>query len=601
MTRLALLLACVAWTAAQAQPVFTGDPIDSSTGDPYVMLPGVPLIHPGDDEKYGTQDDRFDPMLVGDVDLVVRTRGGYAGGPIPPPHASVAAAPAVVAGGAATGTGSQAVVQGIFSDGLPPALAGNPLTGPELDGRPLLVLAYADLDGDGVVGATSADGSADDQIERQEILVLAGRQTASFTAGVATASMALYVGAPASAGGLGVVVAAGATTGSTPFLYFDGPYVTTLLPYVPPLDPDRIIGSNGVGGPVPFELLTDFELEFDERTFAPAPDHPLVGTPFAIPLDGSSVTVDVLRVNGGAAAAVACGRPVDPATFVADPARRLVPAVGPGGTRTLYEGVDSIALASDGAGGAASVDCFVVDRLGNATDPPAGGFAATLEAGEGLRIVAPDADGDPRREPVVFANAAALTVQLDDAGAANPAPVVDRLLFVVAGSPVGALRVELGAGPGGPGGNAGTLGAGRTRLRFGRRPSQGRLEVQTLFAPAGAVDAGTAPVAVSVVAARGPVFARTVPAGAMRANGKGTKFRFREPRTAPSPRVERLVLRRMRSGAWSVRLRVHGVDLSGVPPSIPEVGVGVSVGASAFAAPHGCRANRPGTVTTCAR
>ena len=453
------VLLVVSSRAAHAQlPVFAGDPVNPSTGSPYIILPGVPLVDPGPDGRFGNGDDLIDPTIVGDVDLVVRTGGGYAGGAIPAPHAGVVAAPGVTVGGTATASGNTITVQGILSDGKGPSVTGNPLTGPELDGRPLLAIAYADLDGDGFIGPTAADGDADDEIERQEILVPAGRAAASITGGIATGTLALTAGAPASAGGLGVVVTAGAATGTTPFLYFDGPWIATLLPYMPPLDPKRIIGGNGRGGPDPSHLLADFELEF-EKTFLPAPDDPILGTPYAIPLDGTSQTVDLARAESGAVSGVAFGRPVDPATFVADPARRLLPAVGPSGARTLLEGIGSIALASDGPGGAVSVDCFLADRLGNATDPPPGGYAVTLEAGPRLRIVSPDTDGDPHTEPLVFASAAAIALVIDDAGVPASAAVADHLVAVRGGAPVSELRADLAAGPGG-GGTGGGGGGG---------------------------------------------------------------------------------------------------------------------------------------------
>src|SRR5262249_25821075 len=93
-------------------PVFAGDPIDPTTGSPYIILPGVPLVNPGPDGRFGNSDDLIDPSIVGDVDLVVRTGGGYAGGPIPAPHAGVAAAPVVTVGGTSA-------FQGILSDGQP--------------------------------------------------------------------------------------------------------------------------------------------------------------------------------------------------------------------------------------------------------------------------------------------------------------------------------------------------------------------------------------------------------------------------------------------------------------------------------------------------
>ena len=152
MTRAASLAALVILlaTGAQAQPVFSGDPVDPSTGLPWVIQPGAPLYSPGDDEKFDTNDDVLQPGTLGDVDLVIRSVA-FAGA-IPATAASVATAPVVIAGGAPTGLGSDAVFQLAVSDGAAAPAAGNPLTGPELNGRGALILAYADLDGDGVVG-----------------------------------------------------------------------------------------------------------------------------------------------------------------------------------------------------------------------------------------------------------------------------------------------------------------------------------------------------------------------------------------------------------------------------------------------------------------
>lgn len=595
----ALLLA---GTAAATPAVFSGDPVDPSSGLPYVILPGVPLVHPGADGKFGTTDDLVDPGMVGDVDLVVRTGGGYAGGAIPPPHAGVAAAPAVTVGGGATATGSDVAFQAIVSDGAPPFVTGNLLAAADLDGRPAFAVAYADLDGDGFIGPTAVDGDADDQVERQETLVPAGRQAASIAGGVATGTLALSIGAPASVGGLGVVVTAGASTGTTPFLYFDGPWIATLLPYMPPLDPDRIIGSNGVGGPEPSSLLADFELEI-EKTFTPAPNHPLLGTPYAIPVDGSSPTVDLLRGESGSAVAVACGRPLDVATFVADPTRRLVPAVDPGGARAVYEPVDAIALASDGDGGAATLACFVVDRLGNATDPPPGGFAVTLEAGPRLRLPEPDTDGDPGRETITFTTAAARTLIVDDAGVPATSPVTDRVVVVRDGAPVGTLTVALAAGPGGGTGGSSALGETKTKLRFVPEPLRGRLTVAAeITAGAPMLDPAAQGLTLTLGAGGATFYTRTVAPGVMTTNELRTTFRFRDPSTVTAGRVTRLTVRRRRSSTtYAVRLRARDVDLTGVTPDVAALTLAISIGPLAFDGQLVCTPNRGATVTTCVR
>jgi hypothetical protein len=608
MTRVfvvALLLALSRGAGAQA--VFSGDPIDPTTGAPYMMLPGVPLVHPGEDGRFGEghdDDDFIDTGLVGDVDLVMRTGGGWAGGPIPTPHAGLANAPVAVTGGTATGAGNRIAFQAIVSDGLPPAVTGNALGASDLNGRPVLAIAFGDLDGDGVIGPTAADGTADDAVERQEIVTPVGRQAAPIAGGVANGSLALTVGAPASIGGLGVVVGGGATTGDTPFLYFDGPWIATLLPYMPPVDPDRIIGSNGVGGPDPAALLTDFELE-PEDVFSPAPNHPVLGTPYAIPVDGSSVTVDLVRSESGAAVGVACGRAVDPATFVPGPARRLLPAVGPTGVRTLVEPLDAVALASDGAGGAQSIDCFVVDRLGNATDPPPSGFTVTFEAGARTRIVSPDTDGDPMREPVAFGTAAAVTLVVDDAGAAAATPMVDRVVASRGGVPVGALRVDLAAGPGGPGGpGPGTPGAlGETAVKMRLKPSavRGRLSATTKFDPGASFDPIASGLRLEVGLGEATVYVRTIAPGQMTTKGRRTTFRYRDPSAYGSGRIARLLVRRDGGTMQLVRLRVRVLDLESAAMTSPSAVLRIEAGSAAFVGELACSANRSATVTTCRR
>ena len=66
---LAVALACVGVRETHAQQVFSGDPVDPSTSDPYPMMPGVGLVLPGPDEDFGTGDDIVSGALAGDIDL----------------------------------------------------------------------------------------------------------------------------------------------------------------------------------------------------------------------------------------------------------------------------------------------------------------------------------------------------------------------------------------------------------------------------------------------------------------------------------------------------------------------------------------------------
>jgi hypothetical protein len=335
--------------------------------------------------------------------------------------------------------------------------------------------------------------------------------------------------------------------------------------------------------------------------------------------------VDLVRAESGAVSGVAFGRPVDPATFVADPARRLLPAVGSSGVRTLLEGIGSIALASDGPGGAVSVDCFLADRLGNATDPPPGGYAVTLEAGPRLRIVSPDTDGDPHTEPLVFASAAAIALVIDDAGVPASAAVADHLVAVRGGAPVSELRADLAAGPGGGGGGgtggsgggggggsggggggggvaAAPLGRGTVTLRFETTRKPARLSVTARFDAAGAaVDPAAQGMTISLTAGSTTIYARTLAPRAMTANRSRTMFAFHDSVTTDMGRIRKLsVHRRKRTSTWITQLRVANID-PGITPSATSATATLTVGSSAFAGDLACTPNRKATVTTCVR
>jgi len=569
--------------------VFDGDPIDPDTDQPRVLLPGVGLIDPGPNDKYGDGDDVFDASFTGDVDLVLRTGGTYAGGAFPPPAAGIASAPTVTAGGEALG-GSKVAFDVVVSDGATSPPAGHPLTGPELDGHGTVVFAYADLDGDGFIGPTNADGTADNEVERQEVLTPVGRQVGVILAGAASGSLGVSLGAPASAGGLGLVLVAGATTGASPPLFIDGPWIATLLPFMPSTDPHRILGGTS-HAPDP-DTLADIELEMDsERHWVPTPDHPVIGTPLAIPLDGSSITVDLARAVSGPAVGAGIGVPIDVATYVAAPDRRLLPARDPTGTTRVLVDVDTpIALADDGPGDAVTVLVYAADLLANPTDPAAA-LGVALEVGGALRIATPDSDGDPRRETVTLASAASVAITLDDSGAAGDFSGPDRLIATVGGVPTAALDVQVGD-PLAPT----TWSSARAVLRRGSDPDRGTVRAGCEFE---SDPASIAPVlqgaTVTLLQGAEVLYERTIPPGAFTANGLGTRFAFRDPADVSEGRIRSLILERRRStpAAHKLRLTIRPVDLSAADPDGSaltfrvQVGGAVVTGALSCASPTG--------------
>jgi len=438
---LAMTALLPAIVAAQPFPVLDGDPVDPSVGRAYQILPGVPLILPQANGK-------FDPPIVvsgtiGDVDLVIRA-GSPAVGPSMPAPAEVP--PVAIAGGTRVVDGSEVPFTVIVSDGS--AGLGVPLLGPQMDGLPVIVFAFADLDGDGFVGPTAADsaGLLDDTRERQESDFVVGRTAAVFVNGVATGSVAVWRGAPASSGGLDVVLVAAAYVGpfSPQFMLGnvpDGPAVSTMLPFFPRFDPTRVVDAKGQGGPAGPDVRLGVSLE---AAFDPPVGDAELGTPFALPTDGSSPTIDRAVVQSGAMSRARFVRPSVAAGFPTGTEMALLP----GAAGTLWEPLDHASLPDDGPGNPVVARLVPVDLFDNVTDPPAGA-TVTLVAGAGVRIASPDSDGDPAVETVALASAAGVDVVLDDTGTAADGPGSSMLTVLRDGLPVDELALTLTIGGGG--------------------------------------------------------------------------------------------------------------------------------------------------------
>jgi hypothetical protein len=410
--------------SSHAQQVLSGDPIDPGTSLAYPLMPGRPLMLPGADEDFGTSDDVINLGIVGDVDLVVRV-GDVPAGVIPPP-AGAAGGPTLqstVAGGGASGQGAETsfTVHASTGSGSPPY--GTTVTASDLNGRPLSVYAFGDLDGDGVIGPTNADGAADNPLELQEAHAYAGRQVGQMAAGRMSGSLGVHVAAPASLGGLVVVLAAGAYTGAdVDALYTDGTPIYTAWPFFPPLDPARVIGNGNVPPP---DASLPSELKFDiEDNFLPAPGHPQLGTPFALPTSGTEPSTDqYVSVSGGAHAAHFFEE-VDPVAYraVSRPILRPAPATS-GSGRVLVLPATAVAIEADGGATQRALRLLPVDIFGNVADPSVGGLSVELTAVGAVEIVSPDEDANPSIETVNLASAVGVVVLLDDLGSPGDARI----------------------------------------------------------------------------------------------------------------------------------------------------------------------------------
>ncbi len=439
-------VAVLVWasTPVGAQQVLSGDPIDPATGQAYPILPGLPLLLPGPDQDFGTADDIIDTLITGDTDLVVRV-GTLGAGAIPPPAAAPGGAglSTLNAGGGSSGIGTEIPFTVLISDGSGTPPYGNVVTAADLDFRGVTVYAFADLDGDGVVGPTNVDGSADNALERQEATGYVGRQVGQFSAGLHSGSLGIQLAAPASIGGLMVSLSAGAYTGVDPAVQFsDGPFIQTLWPYFPPLDPARVVGNGSAAAPDP---NAPSELKFDpERNYLPAPDHAVLGTPFGIPVDGSEPTTDQLVVYSGPATSARFADEITAGGFRSISRVRLRPAPSSdGNSRVLVLPLEAVSIPADAGNSQRSLRLFAVDIFGNVADPPPGGFSVDLVAGSGLSIVSPDSDADTSTETIILADATGATVVIDDTAVS----VNSRLDLLQGQRILGSLPAHIGASP----------------------------------------------------------------------------------------------------------------------------------------------------------
>ncbi len=427
-----LLLAAAAPARAGSLPVFSGDPTDPATGRAYPMMPSLPLLLPGNDGDFGTGDDVLDTSLHGDVDLCVRV-GTVTSSAVPPPAgvAGGASVATVVAGGGTTGQGSEAPLTVMVSDGSGSPPYGNVIASSEIDARPVAIFAFADLDGDGVIGPTDADGSADDELERQEATAYAARQVGPLSHGRLQASIGIEQAAPASIGGLRVALVAGAFTGQvSSALFTDGTMIMTRWPFFPPLDPARILDS---ATPHPPDPSFPSQLAWNPaHNYLPAPGDAELGTPFALPVDGSEPTTDHLVVVSGAPVSARLFAEADPSTFAARGSVRLHVAPA-GGGRALVLAPLRVVLAN---GTQRTLRLLPVDFFSNVADPSAP-MAVTLQAHGSVAIASPDADADPATEQLSLASASGADVVLAGTGSED-----GRIDVLVGGSVVSTLPAD---------------------------------------------------------------------------------------------------------------------------------------------------------------
>ena len=392
-----------------AVDVLVGDPCDPIDG-PYPMLPSVPLIVPKDG-AFGTWsagEPTIDLGFTGDVDLAVREGSVPFDNEVPAPSGA-GTRTTNVAGGGTIGQGTEIDFSVLVTDGPGSFPFGEVVEDPDLDARPAAVFAFADLDGDGLIGATDSDGTGDNLFEKQEAISHLGRQVGQLTGGRFLSTLGVQVGAPASIGGLVVNLHAGAYTGvDSGVLWTDGPPIFTSWPFFPPLSPGEIVCLDVPAPPDPDGTnLVQYQLR---EFFLPEPDDPVLGTPFAVASDGTDPTTDSFVSISGDAVGADLFRDVSPALFKPRSVLEVRPAPdATGATRVLVEPIGEYVLAP---GSVVDLRILPVDLLGNIADPAPGGIDTRLYGIDGLEIVIPDGDLDPSVEDISLTSAKGVEVRL---------------------------------------------------------------------------------------------------------------------------------------------------------------------------------------------
>lgn len=337
-----------------------GDPIDPDTGLIYEIVPGTPRIAAGPDGEFDTADDVIGPE-VGDIDLVIRSVASILG-TIPPtaPLRAGGAIPTVLAEMALPGAGIPFTVAG--STGVLPLASA--AAQPYFPGHPILVMAFADLDGDGYIGITLLDGDRlDFEIEEAELVPVA-RRYATVDSHVASGELFVPIGGPPGAE-LDIVLAAvtysgprlaGFLGGGVPV----GPAIMTRLPFPPQTALIDVVGdlpgqagSNALVGPE-IKPLVD-----------PDPANPRIGEAFTLRLDGSQPSIDLARVESREFVRFGFGLRPDLLTYSHMASRPLRPGLGDAGERVVYEMLHHLTIPDDGPAGSTTLRILPIDRMGN--------------------------------------------------------------------------------------------------------------------------------------------------------------------------------------------------------------------------------------------
>ena len=430
--------------------LIAGDPIDPATGSLYEIVPGAPRIsvraeprtvrldsspppqptraeaapdhelasdkseeadhEPDDDEEPDAVTIEIGPE-IGDIDLVIRsvTAGPAA---IPPP------APARPKGGVPELTASRRTA----GEGLPFTVFGStgrlplepPPPGAAFPDHPVLVLAFADLDGDGFVGITELDQNPRDAVLEARELVPVARRYAIADGSTASGELFVPVGGPAGAE-LDIVLSAVTYAGLRLESYYGGgvpmgPAIMTKLPFHPVTSPTEVIGTRPTSAHAEALVGADIAPLID-----PDPAHPEIGEAFTMRLDGSQPSIDTARIRSRKFVRFSFGELVGEQPVELESHTPLRPGLDPAGKRVVYRMLQHLTLPDDGGASRTTLHVLPTDDLGNITAPDHPHDVEVSSAGP-VRITWPDRDGDPHRETLRVDSTRGVEVVIDDLG-----------------------------------------------------------------------------------------------------------------------------------------------------------------------------------------
>jgi hypothetical protein len=416
------------------------DWLDTQLNQVAFALPDRPIISSGSDGEFGTEDDVVNQLKIGDLDLVLRVGISESIGPLPAPALSMD--PPFLAAAATIGTGTEVDFIVAAVDGHAASPLDNPILSASIEGNPMLVLAFADLDADGLIGPTLRDGDPfDTEVESAELEPI-GMQISTVVDGYATGRLRLLAGGPAGNPTRVLLTAAIFAGPRDPEILGGvipiGPALSTALPFLPSTTVDDIIDTGRPAGPEPVTQDRPLGIKIT-RAFDPDPSDPISGELFSLRVDGSEISVDGASSLAGPVSKVGLALSARLLTYENLVRRVVRSGVDDQGRPHPYEIAERITVSDDGPTSEVDIRVVPLDRLGNITDL-FGPEIVTLSTGGIVEILFPDTDADPYRETVVLSGAQGTILRLGDPGGVFDDPLSDTLII---DSQIGGAIIDL--------------------------------------------------------------------------------------------------------------------------------------------------------------